>query len=169
MAERKPWEMMDGESAKNFEAFSIYLDLGPTRSCPQVAEKLRKSVGLMERWSRAYNWVERSTAWDQEQGREARESQLSEIAKMRKRHAKLATDMLAKAAAALEKLPPDEVKASDVSRMVEVASKLERLARGDVGEVVEERDGGEAVDPVQIYIPDNRRGLGNDDFSDLEV
>lgn len=56
-----------------------------------------------------------------------------------------------------------------MSRMVEVASKLERLARGDVGEVVEERDGGEAVDPVQIYIPDNRRGLGNDDFSDLEV
>lgn len=169
MAERKPWEMMEDERPKPFEAFCIYRDMGLDRTIAKVAKQLSKSYQLMSRWASQYNWGERVAAWDREQDRVARESQLSEIAKMRNRHAKLATDMLAKAAAALEKLPPDEVKASDVSRMVEVASKLERLARGDVGEVVEERDGGEAVDPVQIYIPDNRRGLGNDDFSDLEV
>ena len=40
--------------------------------------------------------------------------------------------------------------------MVEVGSKLERIARGDVGEVVEEREG-ESLPPVTFYIPDNGR------------
>lgn len=41
--------------------------------------------------------------------------------------------------------------------MVETASRLERLSRGDVGDVIEERDGGESVPAVQFYIPDNGR------------
>lgn len=165
----QPWELMEGETAKPFEAFCIYRDMGPDRSLAQVAKQLGKSQALMERWSTTYDWVKRATAWDAEQDRIARQAQVEEIVKMRKRHAKLACDMLAKAAAALEELPASEVKAADVSRMVDVASKLERLSRGDVGDVIEERDGGEALSPVQIYIPANGRDRTNANFDDLKV
>ena len=164
-----PWERQEDESTKAYEAFCIYRDMGIQRSLSKVAEQLQKSDTLMGRWSRTFDWVERAAQWDSEQDRVARQQQLDEIKKMRKRHATLAGAMLMKAAAALKELPEDEIKATDISRMVDVASKLERLSRGDVGDVIEERDGGEAVNPVQIYIPDNSRSKDQDDFDDLDV
>ena len=53
--------------------------------------------------------------------------------------------------------------------MVETASKLERISRGDVGDVIEERNGGDTVDPVQIYIPSNSRERGNESFEDIKI
>lgn len=165
----KPWEPVENESSKNYEAFCIYRDMGTQRSLSKVAKKLKKSETLMGRWSGQFNWVERAAAWDSEQDRIARQKQIEDIKKMRKKHADLAVDMLVKAAKALKIIPEDEIKPADISRMVETASKLERISRGDVGDVIEERDGGEAINPVQIYIPDNNRGRNQDEFDDLEV
>lgn len=163
------WEPLEGESSKAYEAFSIYRDMGTQRSLSKVAEKLQKSETLMGRWSGQHNWVERAAAWDTEQDRIVRQQQLEDIKKMRKQHADLAYSMLIKAARALKRLPDDEIKASDISRMVETASKLERISRGDVGDVIEERHDGEAINPVQIYIPDNNRGRDKESFDDLDV
>lgn len=169
----KPWERQPKETPKPFEAFCIYRDMGTGRSLSKVAEKCKKSGSLIGRWSTTYNWVERAAAWDDEQERIEREvaekERIKSIKAMRKRHASIATAMLIKASQALQELPADEVKASDISRMVDVASKLERISRGDVGDVVEERSGGDAISPVQIYIPDNNRGRDKDTFDDLEV
>ena len=153
----EPWERQEGEGTKAYEAFSIYREMGTQRSLSKVAEKLQKSETLMGRWSSNYKWGERAAKWDDEQDRIARQAQIEEIKKMRKRHADLANAMLIKAAKALQRIPEDEIKAVDVSRMVETASKLERLSRGDVGDVIEERDGGSATQAVQFYIPDNFR------------
>jgi hypothetical protein len=153
----EPWERQKGESAKAYEAFSEYRDMGARRSIAKVAEKLQKSNQLLGRWSRNHEWVKRAAAWDAEQDRIARQNQIEEIKKMRKRHTDLASAMLVKAARALQRIPEDEIKATDVSRMVETASKLERISRGDAGDVIEERDGGEAPKVVQFYIPDNHR------------
>lgn len=157
----KQWERQPEESTKAFEAFCIYRDLGTDRSLSKVAEKLEKSETLMGRWSSKYEWVKRAAAWDDEKERIEREiaqrEQAKEIRNMRKRHAGIATAMLVKAATALQRIPDDEIKASDISRMVDVASKLERISRGDVGEVVEERDGGKAAPTVTFYMPDNGR------------
>lgn len=164
-----PWERREDESTKAFEAFCKYRDMGIQRSVRKVARELSKSETLMARWSTTYDWVDRAAAWDSEQDRIARQQQLEDIKKMRKRHAGLANTMLLKAAEALQHLQPDEVKATDISRMVDIASRLERISRGDVGDVIEERDGGEAINPVQIYIPDNSRNRDQDEFDDLEV
>ena len=164
-----PWERQPGEGTKPYEAFCLYRDMGTQRSLSKVAAELQKSGTLIGRWSGAHNWVERAAAWDDEQDKITRKAQLEDIKKMRKRHADLATAMLVKAARALKELPDDEIKASDISRMVETASKLERISRGDVGDVIEERDGGEATPAVQIYIPDNGRNKKDEDFDDLEV
>lgn len=165
----EPWERQPEETVKAYAAFCVYRDLGPERSLAKAGAVLGKNPGGLEEWSSKNDWVKRSAAWDAEQDRIARQAQLDEIVKMRKRHAKLASDMLTKAAKALDKIPEEEIKASDLSRMVDVASKLERLSRGDVGDVIEERDGGESINPVQIYIPDNSRGRKHESFDDLEV
>lgn len=152
----EPWERQQGESTKRFEAFQKFRDM-PNRSITQVAKELSKSRQLLQRWAGEQKWHERVAAWDAEQDRIARQAQIDEIKKMRKRHADLATAMLVKAAKALQRIPEDEIKATDVSRMVDTASKLERISRGDVGEVVEERNGGDSTPVVQFYMPDNHR------------
>lgn len=157
----EPWERQAEETTKAYEAFCIYRDMGRERSLSKVAERLQKSETLMGRWSRTYDWVKRAAKWDDEQERIEREiaqkEQAKEIREMRKRHADLAKVMLIKSAKALARIPDDEIKPGDISRMVDVASKLERISRGDVGEVVEERDGGKAASPVTFYFPDNGR------------
>lgn len=153
----EPWERQKGETSKAWEAFSIYRDMGADRSHAKLSQRLSKNTRTIAEWSKKYEWVKRAAAWDAEQDRIARQSQIDEIKKMRKRHADLASAMLVKAARALQRIPEDEIKATDVSRMVETASKLERISRGDAGEVVEERDGGPSVPVVQFYMPDNHR------------
>ena len=157
----KPWERQTDETPKPFEAFCTYRDMGTDRSIRAVAAKLDKSETIIGRWSSKYHWVDRVIAWDDEQERIEREiaqkEQAKAIREMRKRHADLASAMLIKAAKALKRIPDDEVKAGDMTRMVDVASKLERISRGDVGEVVEERDGGQSTPAVTFYMPDNGR------------
>lgn len=153
----EPWERQPNETPRAYEAFTVYRDLGRGRSIAKAARKEGKAKVTWEKWSRANNWVERVAAWDAEQDRISRQAQLDDIKKMRKRHADLASAMLIKAARALQRIPEDEIKAADISRMVDTASKLERISRGDVGDVVEERDGGRSENPVQFYLPDNHR------------
>lgn len=169
MAEEKLWERQPGESAKAYEAFSTYRDMGSDRSLAKVGQALGKSKAMMEKWSSAHNWVERAKAWDVEQDRILQKQQMDDIKKMRKRHATIGESMLIKAAQALKKIPIEKITPQDISRMVDVGSKLERISRGDVGDVIEERNGGTAIDPVQIYIPDNNRGRENRSFDDLEL
>lgn len=155
--EMLPWEQQPGESPKAFEAFNRYLLMGTERSLQKVAFELDKSTNMMGKWSSRWKWVERVAAWDIEQERQARNEQAEEIRKMRKRHASIATSMLAKVSKRMQQMQAEELTPQDIKAWVEAASKLERLSRGDSSEIVEERDGGKAIDPVQIYLPDNGR------------
>lgn len=167
--EPEPWERQLNESPQAFEAFAQYRDMGASRSLAKVSRVLCKSKALMERWSVDHDWVKRVASWDAEKDRVARQKQLDDIVAMRERHAAIAKKMMDTADNALNNIKPDEVSTNEIARLVEIASKLERISRGDVGEVIEERDGGDAVSPVQIYIPDNNRGKDKDTFDDLEV
>lgn len=154
----KPWERQEKETPKQFEAFAIYRDLGGERSLARVSEELGKSETLMARWSSMNSWVDRCAAWDDERDRLLRIQQQKDIAAMRKRHASMASSMLKKAAKALSELKESDMSPVDIARFVSEASKLERISRGDVGDVVEERHGEDSVSPVKIYLPDNHRG-----------
>lgn len=155
----KPWERQPGESMKAFKAFTIYRDLGPLeRSQEKVKEALeRSSRTMISDWSVKFNWKKRVEAWDDEQDRIIRADHLKEIKEMRKRHAKLANDMLTKAEKALEKISDEEISAKEIGQLVDIASKLERISLGDSGDVIETRDGGEAISPVTFYMPSNSR------------
>jgi hypothetical protein len=53
------WEKQPGESEKAYEAFSLYRDMGPSRSLAKVGQALGKSTALMERWSSQHDWQDR--------------------------------------------------------------------------------------------------------------
>lgn len=167
MSNAKPWDRRQNETTKAYEAFCIYRDMGRERSLAKVSEKQQKSGSLIGRWSREHGWVDRAAQWDDEQERIEREiaqkEQVKAIRDMRKRHADVAHAMILKAAKALTRIPEDEIKPQDISRMVDVAAKLERISRGDVGEVVEERHGENAAPAVTFYIPDNGRDRSDAD------
>lgn len=166
--EALPWERQPNEGPKAFEAFTIYRDLGKERTIPKVAETLRKSVSLMNRWSQANSWVERVKAWDDEADRQAAQKQLKDIANARVRQRKQAVKMQLKALQLLESIQEGDAKLSEIVSLMKLGMEQERICLGDVGDVIEERSG-DAVPSVQIYIPDNNRGKDNDTFDDLEV
>lgn len=157
------WERQPGESAKAFEAFATYRDmLTGERSVRKVAEKLGKSSTFVSRWSSRFGWVERAAAWDDEQDRIARENLAPERRRMNKTHADLGNALLVKAAKGLKRLSDEELTAGDVARLVEVGSKLERLALGvkDTGTVEVTGPDGAPIDTntkVMIYLPSNGR------------
>lgn len=152
-----PWERQSREGPMAWQAFQVYRDMGPERTLIKTAETLGKSYRQISDYSMNHHWSDRVAAWEREQDRVMQKEQMAAIKKMRKRHADLATAALAKTAKALARIPEDDFKAADIARLMDVASRLERISRGDVGEVIEEREG-EAMPPlVTFYMPDNSR------------
>lgn len=56
------FEQQERETNKAFAAFRVYLEMGMDRSLLAVAGKLGKSVRLVERWSRKFDWPARVQA-----------------------------------------------------------------------------------------------------------
>lgn len=165
----KPWERQPEESTKAFEAFQCYRDMGMERNIMAVTRELNKSRTIIGRWSSAHNWVERCAAWDSEQDRILREQQQNEIKKMRRKHASLADRTLKKLAESLEYIDPEEIKPSDFARLLDVATKLERISLGDTTDVVENREAEEKQPPaVLFYMPDNGRKIPGKQTSEEE-
>lgn len=163
------WERQPKESAPAFEAFAMYRDMGVNRSIRKAAQNLNKAVTTLAEWSSKHEWVKRAAAWDAEQDRIARNEMLAEMASTRKRQRKQAQRMQEKGMELLESISIGDAKLSEVVSLLKAGMEQERIAIGDVGEVIEERNGGDAVSPVQIYVPDNGRSKGNDNFDDLTV
>ena len=138
------FEQQPREGAKAFAAFSLYLNLGPERSTREVGKQLGKSEGLVERWAAKFDWrsrvaaygshlaiVEReaveATARAKGPQWEAREQQLRETEWAMHERA------IAAAKRGLDAyMERDKVYANlaDIARMLEIASKLGRLATG---------------------------------------
>ena len=130
------WERLPGESAKAYEAFCKYRDMPPgERSLREVAQRLGKSETLISRWSSKYRWVARVQAWDGEVDRKAREAHLRTVKEMRERHARLAVAFQQKVAQRIQMIDPDELTPQELARWLEIATKLERLSRGEPTEI----------------------------------
>lgn len=87
------WGRQENESARAFQAFEVYRDLGVERSLVKVGQTLGKSRALIERWSVQHDWVNRVEALadrDEMLRREAVEAHVREGAEDRgKREAAL--------------------------------------------------------------------------------
>ena len=138
------FEKQPRESAKAFAAFSLYLSLGAERSTAAVAKELAKSEQLVRRWSAKFGWTDRVAAHGAHLAvveREAIEAAArGKAAEWECREQKLRETEWAmhEAAIAAAKrglaayMEKDKVYANlaDIARMLEIASKLGRLATG---------------------------------------
>lgn len=139
-----PFEQQPRESDKAFAAFSLYLSLGAERSTREVGKKLGKSEGLIERWAAKFDWRSRVAAHGAHLAvveREAIEAAArSKAAAWSSREEKLRETewaMHERAIAAAKRgldayMEREKVYANlaDIARMLEIASKLGRLATG---------------------------------------
>lgn len=138
------FEQLPRESDKAFAAFREYLELGPERSLAAVASRLGKSKVLMERWSRKFDWSSRVQAHSMHLATVEREAievaARAKAAEWEKREQALREEeweMHEKCIAAAKRglaayMEREKVYANlaDIARMLEVASKLGRLATG---------------------------------------
>lgn len=125
-----PTKPLSGESAKAFEAFCAYRDMGPSRSVAKVGQAVGKSTTLMARWSGQWAWVARVAAWDADTAVKVADAQQEEIVEMASRHARIAAALLGKVVARLVKLDPATLTPAELTRMFDVAMKAERTSRG---------------------------------------
>ena len=139
-----PFEQQPRESDKAFAAFSVYLSLGPERSLATVARRLQKSVTMLGRWSAKFDWLGRVAAHGAHLAiveRDAIEAAArSKAAVWESREQKLRETewaMHEQAIAAAKRgldayMQREKVYANlaDIARMLEIASKLGRLATG---------------------------------------
>ena len=139
-----PFEQQPRESDKAFAAFSLYLSMGPERSTAAVAKKLAKSEQLVRRWSAKFGWTDRVAAHGAHLAiveREAVEAvarakgPVWEAREQALRETEWAMHEQAIAAAKRgldEYMRREKIYANlaDIARMLEIASKLGRLATG---------------------------------------
>jgi hypothetical protein len=139
-----PFEKQPRESDKAFAAFSLYLSLGAERSTREVGKQLGKSEGLIERWAAKFDWRSRVAAHGAHLAvveRDAIEAAArSKAAEWESREQKLRETewaMHEQAIAAAKRgldayMAREKVYANlaDIARMLEIASKLGRLATG---------------------------------------
>lgn len=153
------WEQQPGESAKAFEAFAAYRDMGTERSIRKVAQQLNKSNALIARWSKNYEWPDRARAYDRELDRQAREQAVRSVRQMTDRHIRIAMQLQAKAVRALENLDEAQLTPKMMLAFLTKATELERMNRlSNAG--LNENGQKEAASEVEIMIE------GDDDVDD---
>lgn len=153
---RKPWDRQSGESRQAFAALRAYIEAGPTRSLRKVAEELAKSEALLKRWSARWGWAVRSDAYDRAMASAHDQAAVAARQEMAVRHAALAVRLLDAVAERLSTLDVARLRPAELVRMVEVAVRVERLARGVPDRLeVGGPDGGPVV--VAALTPEERR------------
>ena len=159
------FEQQPRESNKAFAAFSLYLSLGAERSTREVGKQLGKSEGLMERWAAKFDWrnrvaahaahlatVEREAVEAVVRGKaaewEQRETQLRET------EWAMHESAIAAAKRGLDEYLKNEkihANLADIARMLEIASKLGRLATG-LDKSNGENSGGDRLPALHVEV-----------------
>jgi len=132
------------ETEKAYEAFRQYVALGRERSLSMLASRLRKSLSLVERWSRTHGWqgrlAEHTAALAELEGKVAQALLTSNAVDWLKRQEEqrevewaLRCELVEMARQAIErwkKRPNKCGSLEGIARLLELASKLGRLASG---------------------------------------
>jgi hypothetical protein len=91
------WSRQPDESARAFEAFELYRDMGAERSLAKVGRELGKSTALMERWSATHDWVDRVKALEARDAMLMRDAVQRHLAERAEDHARRESKLREKA------------------------------------------------------------------------
>jgi len=159
-----PFSPSANESAKAFESFLCYFDIGQNRSFAKVVKLTGVHLNSVKQWAHRYGWCGRIRAYNTHLLRtrlavetDARRNQ----AELRAQRALLFQDAEWKAAEKLLRAsqnvldllvntPPEKLSLSDVARALDIASKIGRLATGLATEQI--AHGGEVNVNLQLEI-----------------
>ena len=165
------WDRMEDESSKAYEAFCAYRDLGPQRSVAKAVKNYVETTETKRRtkqrwwlnWSKKHSWVARVTAYDDYIELEQRKVQEQEKREMVRRHAQLSLMMQQKGIQRLQSLDVNEVAPGSLARLLEVAVKIEREARGEPGEIQRQEHAGGVLVEHEVDLDK----LSNDEVATL--
>lgn len=135
------WEQLENEPGPAFEAFLVYREMGLQRNYKKVANVIGKSRSVVERMGAAHEWTLRARAYDRELERIRLAANAEAQVDMILRHARLGQEVVALAHDALKRLDPAALKPQDVTRLLELGVKVERLSRGAPTEHIANSDG----------------------------
>jgi hypothetical protein len=156
-----PYERLEKESKKAFEAFQMYRDMGADRSIRKVAKELGKSQQLLSRWSAQYDWVDRANKYDAEMDRIALLQQEKERKAMIKRHAKQSMIFQEQVLNRIKKFNVEELEPKDMIKWWTEAVKIERLSRGETTEKSEVAHSGEVKERIEHDISERIERYAN--------
>lgn len=128
---RDMWDQQIGESDVQHSRYMQYQLMGRARSVRAVAEDIGKSPSYLHNIAHRYRWRERAHAWDAEQDRQFLDKLTEERKRMVDEHLKLSRSMLAKVAARLKDLDPEDLTPGDLSRWAQVLTQIQRQALGE--------------------------------------
>jgi len=151
--ERRPWHRQELETARAFHAFMLYRDLLPKgRSLEKVSKKLSDNAHYLthlKRWSSRYDWVNRATLHDEHIAEVRSEAQEQAIIDMAERQAKEGMALQQKGVERLADMAIREMRLRDAIKAIEVGAKLERIARGEPGEITKHEIGPFTQKPLE--------------------
>lgn len=101
----QPWDCQPGETAKAYQAFVTYRDLGPDRTVQRTANELEKNYTTVHAWSQKWSWVTRAAAWDSMPGRKVVEAYEEMATRIADQHERLASKLMAKLEKNVDLLP----------------------------------------------------------------
>ena len=127
------FDRLTDESAKAYQAFTIYRDLPvQERSLAIVSHQLGKNKSLCARWSTKFHWVDRANAWDNQQDQIRRTRMAAEREKIRERqlqNSRVASQALMAPLIALVKLTQSNADAFSGASATELAKLASWAAR----------------------------------------
>lgn len=141
--------MRPGETAKAYQAFEVYRDMGPDRSLAKASQRLGKNTTTITQWATANGWVERVRAFDEAAAAKASERALESAVTVRARQAANAKAIQERAMLKLEMISADDMSTTEAIRAWQVGAENERKALG-IPDTIDHTTGGQPIGTIPI-------------------
>lgn len=125
--------MLPGETARAYQAFEAYRDMGVERSLEKVASGdngVTSGLPVLRNWSAAHDWVARVRAFDEYVASRAADKAVESAATVRARQAKHAQAIQLRAMQKFAVATPDDMSIGEATRAFQVGAEVERKVMG---------------------------------------
>lgn len=136
-----PWDRQLGESSGHHRIFLLYLNMGRTRNYKKVANNSQYKYATVLKVAHEKDWENRAKEFDENKDREFAIILEEEVLQSRIRQQRIGSSMQGLGERALELLEqdPESLSAGDVTKLIDIGVKIERLALGTPSEIMESK------------------------------
>lgn len=133
--DKHPWtrrgpskEFPKGESSTAYDAFKAYMRLGKDRSLSATCTEVGKTITLIKRWSKAYEWVDRAAAYDSYLVSAEVDGEATELSRVRNKHLDVADRLLDHLADSMSMWPQGHDPSIRWTQAFAAAAKVQQMA-----------------------------------------